>query len=230
MELRLLLRTIFAIFIILSLPVYSGCIDDFTDALYEYKFQKHKISPVDGTPILTTSKYLKSMEQNTRWKRFIDEVKLKRSELAPTLNQKRNTYNAEKQLDPNLRDVPTGYRRMKDGSIRQAGHSIEEAFEKFNPGMDYDFVTEGPQKVVITPKNKVPGKTYVEIVYDISGNYFRMQKGIYRQGAEALEFISNGQRYIDWSGEIMKTTGAEIKNNKQLLRTRMDQSHFNAIP
>lgn len=217
--------------IILFIPrAPAGCIDDFVDSLQEYKFQKRKTSKVDGSVILTTNKYIKSMENNTRWKRFIDEVKLKRSQLAPTLNDKRNEFNLLKKSDPALRDLPTGYRRMQDASLRQAGHSIEEAFNKFNPGMDYDFVTEGAQKVVISPKNKIAGNTYVEIVYDISGNYYRMQKGVYRAETGSLEFISNGQRYIDWSGDIMKTTGAEVKNNQPLLRLRMDQSHFNAIP
>jgi hypothetical protein len=185
-----------------------------------------RFSRVDGTPVIRIHEFIRGIEKQPRWKPLAEKIKELREAYAPRLNERRNLYNSQR-FDPDFkgRSPGYGYERMKESATKQPGKTIEEAFNKFHPGQEYVLKDEG-SKIIITPKNKLLGKEYVEILYDVSGNYFRLQKGKHT-GGEFLEFLGKNKRYTDWSGNIINT--GNLKNDPQKFHELMDSSHWNAL-
>jgi len=201
------------------------CLKVITTALAELQSFNRRVSQADGSEIVNIHVYVRAMEANPRWKRFADEITEARKITAPNLNNRRNAFNQAK-MDPDFegRAPDYGYSRMKSNAARQQGRSIEEAFNRFNPGQDYEVFRLGT-KLVISPKNKIIGKTYVEIRYDFSGNYFRMHQGKFT-GSKHLKFKSPGETYIDWDGNLIDTS-QRLEADK--FEELMESSHWNAI-
>lgn len=204
----------------------KSCFQGITRALSELDTYSRKVSLIDGSEIINIHSYVHAMEANPRWQAFAQKIKEMRQLEAPKLNNKRNAYNAAR-IDPDyLGHAPGyGYARMKKDALTLEGRTVESAFNRFNPGQDYEMINDSG-KIIITPKNKVIGQSYVEIRYDISGNYFRLQKGKY-SGGKILKFASKDEQFIDWSGNIINTSG--LRDNPKRFDELMKKSHWNAI-
>lgn len=197
----------------LSIAAPRSCLTNTLDLLTDYH-SSPKASAADGSAIINIHNYMKGLEKNPKWKPLVDKIRDARKIQAPKLNAKRTTA----EQAPGY-----GYERMKRDAHNLRGKTVEEAFEKFNVGAEYELVQEGA-KIVITPKNKVLGQQYVEVLYDISGNYFRLQRGTYR-GNKSLTFLADRQRYLDWEGNLINT---ENVRDPEVFETLMHKSHWNA--
>lgn len=182
-----------------------------------------KFSKVDGSQIFTPHEYMRGMANNPKWKPFADMIQKVRDEYAPRMAERRTNYQKNKETNPWLKSPGYGYERMRQSADKMIGKTVQEAFGKFNPDAQYELISDGT-KIIISPKNKVRGKDYVEVLYDVSGNYFRLQKGRY-VGDKRLSFLSEKRRYLNWSGEVVNTEGARGENFHKL----MDQTHWNAL-
>lgn len=203
----------------LAIAAPQSCLTNSLLALIDYKpFPKNSL--VDGSPILNIHTYVDGISQKPRWKKFAEKIEEVREGYAPKMNERR----LKGKMDPSGRPVGYGYERMKRDAQNLVGKTVEEAFDKFNPGKDFDLIADGT-KIIISPKNKVVGSEYVEVLFDVSGNYFRLQKGKYK-GYKLLSFISEDQRYIDWEGVLINT-----RNNRrpEQFQPLMHRSHWNAL-
>jgi hypothetical protein len=212
---------IWPLLILLSSLTFAAprtCLTNSLIALSDHKpFPKKSLA--DGSDILNIHTYLEGVSQNPKWKRFADYVQKSRDDYAPKFGYKK------KMALINDRRLPAyGYDRMRRDAQNLPGKTLEAAFQKFNPGKDYELVQDGT-KVIISPKNKVLGRDYVEIRYDISGNYFRLQRGKYL-GERFLRFVSERKQFIDWEGNIINTEGKLSPDKFQAL---MQKSHWNAL-
>lgn len=229
-NLALLIAGIF----LLGLPANSGasppngvgpCYKGLAQALNELESNTRRVSLIDGSEIINIHAYVMALESNPRWRVLAEKIKELRSLEAPKLNNRRNLYNTAKIESEHAKAPSYGYARMKKDALTLEGRTVDKAFDRFNPGQDFDVLNDGG-KIVISPKNKVIGQDYVEIRYDFSGNYFRLQKGKFT-GGKSLKFVSRDQQFIDWNGKIINTTG--IQDNSQIFDELMKKSHWNAI-
>jgi hypothetical protein len=212
---------IWPLLILLSSLTFAAprtCLTNSLVALSEYKPFPKK-SMVDGSPILNVHTYIEGMAKKPKWQKFAEKIKQVREWYAPKMKDRR----LRGKLDPRAKHVGYGYERMKKDAQNLVGKTVEEAFERFNPGKDFYFIADGT-KVIISPKNKILGMEYVEVLYDVSGNYFRLQKGKHT-GYKTLTFISEQQRYIDWEGALINTGNIRRDQFEPL----MHKAHWNAL-
>lgn len=190
----------------------------------ELKKLAPRTSNFDGSKVVHIHDYVDVLEKDTKWRAFAHKIREFRNEQSVKLNAKRNLYNEQKDAPGFSGRAPaTGYGRMKAGAVDQAGKSVEEAFSKFYPDQNYELISEG-NKILISPERKVMGQWYVEIIYDVSGNYFRMQKGKY-VGNKGLKVLSEPERYADWNGNTFNSRGL----SREEFKKKMNESHWNAV-
>lgn len=217
------LATTLALFILLmSSPATANCLIKSYKTLISNGYPK--ISKVDGSPIYTSHAYIKRMKDHPKWKPFIEKIQEVRDDYAPRMQQRRADYQQNKDpAKPWIKAPGYGYERMRKDADKMIGKTVDEAFSKFNPGADFELIADGA-KVIISPKNKVRGSDYVEVLYDVSGNYFRLQKGRFT-GGRRLSFASEDLRYLDWDGGVINTERVSGKQFHEL----MEKSHWNAL-
>jgi hypothetical protein len=191
-----------------------------------------RVSQIDGNELVHMNSYLDQMAKKPRWQGFVDKIKTIRNREAPKLNNRRvasiDKLEEAKLVDPDaVRRFPDyGYSRIKADGLTTPVKSVEEAFEKFHPGQEFDLLDDG-MKVIISPKNKVAGVEYVEIRYDVSGNYYRLQKGTFN-GKKMVYLDKNHQMYTDWDGNMIDTRGMDY--NSDAFIKLMQKTHWNASP
>lgn len=99
-------------------------------------------------------------------------------------NYRRLHPNADRAYVDSARNiqVPVGYFRAERSSGTWSQVSITWEMDRLFGGEPVKFSRVGRGKVEISQAVMEEGKTYTKIVYDVSGNYFRMMKGINRRG------------------------------------------------
>lgn len=187
--------------------------------------QATKVS-ASGDDLVAANKYLDEISKNSKWKDFAEKVKNAREKMAKKLSVKKT--NAVIQATENGESIKFpayGYSRTKTNGDLSTSKSLDETFEKFYPGQEYE-VWEDGMKMVVSPKNKVSGQAYVEIRYDISGNYFRLQKGVFN--GKKMKFENYDNMYTDWDGNLIDFS--KIDPTTKEFKELMNNTHWNAIP
>lgn len=109
---------------------------------------------------------------------FAKEYAQARTKLAQRTRQLRNNA-ADIEAK---RKVETGRWRAKAAKENWPNTSLSKKVDEYFPDGNFNFVSNEAGKVFISPKNLVEGQSYKQIIYDTSGDYFRVEIGVVKNG------------------------------------------------
>lgn len=114
-----------------------------------------------------------------------------------------------------------GYLRQRKYQRTNGFASISRTMTTLFGDVELGFeVSFGTEKVLIGPANRENGRSYLTIVYDVTGNYFRVETGYYFEGQTAFAGDPR-RRYVDDKGRPVAARNQEDFDRR---------THFNAFP
>lgn len=121
----------------------------------------------------------------------------------------------------------TGRWRVRRNADKWQNNSLSRNTDEIFRGKETVFETTDSGKVIIRPKDLVEGQEVRQIVYDTSGDYFRIEIGKVKNGE--IKPINNWRkRYADINGDVPEMpAGMPQAQWDELLGNR---THFRAVP
>lgn len=141
---------------------------------------------------------------------------------------------AQEILDEAIREAQDQGRTIRTGAMRARQHShkwrevsLGRKLHIYYGNQPLDYVPQNRGKVYIEKTYMTPGDEYVRVVFDASGDYYRVERGVYT-GRTINSPNSEFHRYLDVYGDYLdKPHGMSSHEWRNYFR---ENTHFRARP
>lgn len=156
---------------------------------------------------------------------FALEYKKARDKYAFRIKQKREGNLSLKELEDIRNGV--GRWRAKTSSSKWGQKSLSKQTDEVFKGIETEFTSTTTGKVIIRPKNLVEGQKVKQIVYDTSGDYFRVEVGTVKNGRFKPPRNWKSQ-YLDSNGNVPQMPSGI--SDDAWIEMLGNSTHFRAAP
>lgn len=176
-----------------------------------------------STPTTTLAKNL--ADKGGRNAEFSEVFKKSRKEFADKIRNIRKDGQQFWKADKDM-----GWHRALKNRKNWDKVSVEKTLDELYPGQELEYIIKPGGKFVVMPKVRPEGSTVNTILFDQSGKYFRIERGVVQNGKVKIS-KKYWEQYTDAKGKLLdppdpKFTPEQLKTYEDKF---LEQSHFDAI-